>query len=165
MQRVHSEREKGMAAPPDASQNRSGHLQNLARPRLANLRSSNRRITLNYIASSLVSLGQRVRHQFADATLYHAVLATLLVSFGLLASGLVGLILAFWIMLLWFSVWQRPYRLEMMLLAALGLLGAALILPEKHWSDCNLYFMFAFGIVAASPILDLMVALFRRPRI
>ena len=73
----------------------------------------------------------------------------------------VGLLLAFWTLLLWYSVWQRPYRFEMFLIAALGLLGAVIILPENQWQNANQLFMLGFMAIAMSPIVDLFIRLFR----
>ena len=73
----------------------------------------------------------------------------------------VGLLLAFWTLLLWYSVWQRPYRFEMFLIAALGLLGAVIILPENQWQNANQVFMLGFMAIAMSPIVDLFIRLFR----
>ena len=49
----------------------------------------------------------------------------------------------------------------MFLIAALGLLGAVVILPEKQWQDANQIFMLAFMAIAMSPIVDLFIRLFR----
>jgi hypothetical protein len=95
---------------------------------------------------------------------YYIVLALLLALFGYLAMGIVGCVLAFWTLLLWFSVWQRPYRFEMFLIASLGLIGAVAILPEKQWTESNVYFFVAFIVVAGSPIIDLLVLMFRPSR-
>ena len=75
--------------------------------------------------------------------------------------GTVGLLLAFWTLLLWYSVWQRPYRFEMFFIAAFGLLGAVVILPEDQWLEANQVFLLAFMAIAMSPIIDLLIRLFR----
>ena len=92
---------------------------------------------------------------------YYWVLAYLLGLFGWIGMSTVGLLLAFWTLLLWYSVWQRPYRFEMFLIAALGLLGAVVILPDKQWQDANQMFMLGFMAIAMSPIVDLFIRLFR----
>ena len=92
---------------------------------------------------------------------YYWVLACLLGFFGWIAMSTVGLLLAFWTLLLWYSVWQRPYRFEMFLIAALGLLGAVVILPEKQWMDAYPPFILGFMAIAMSPIIDLFIRLFR----
>ncbi len=81
------------------------------------------------------------------------VLAALLVTFGTLALGPIGLVLAFWVLLLWYSAWQRPYRFELMLISGLGLLGAIFMLPTESWAD-RYRWAFAFLIVAALPVID-----------
>ena len=78
--------------------------------------------------------------------------------------GTVGLLLAFWMLLLWFSVWQRPYRFEMFLIAALGLLGAVVILPEEQWLESNKISLLAFMAISISPVVDLFIRLFRSSR-
>lgn len=104
---------------------------------------------------------QFFRMKLPKIKLYYVVLAGLLASFGYLAMGVVGAILAFWTLLLWFSVWQRPIRLEMFLIAGLGLMGAVAILPEKQWTESNIYFLLAFIVVAGSPIFDMIALMFR----
>jgi len=94
--------------------------------------------------------------------IYYLILALLLAMCGWFAMGFVGIILAFWTMLLWFSVWQRPYRVELFLIAGLGLLGAVAILPENHWRDSNVSFLLSFMIVAFSPLVDLCWAMIRK---
>ena len=110
------------------------------------------------MSDSLIFAGMK----FPTIKIYYIVLACLLALFGYLAMGMVGAILAFWNLLLWYSVWQRPYRFELFLIAGLGLLGAVAILPEKQWTESNIYFLMAFLVVAASPIFDLVALLFRR---
>jgi hypothetical protein len=95
---------------------------------------------------------------------YYWVLACLLALSGWIGMGIVGLLLAFWTLLLWYSVWQRPYRFEMFFLAALGLVGAVIILPEEQWLDANKVFLLAFMAIAMSPIIDLFIRLFRSTR-
>lgn len=91
---------------------------------------------------------------------YYWGLACLLAIFGWLGIGTVGVLLAFWTLLLWYSVWQRPYRFEMFLIAALGLLGAVVILPEDQWIAANHIFLLGFMAIAMSPLIDLFIRLF-----
>jgi len=95
---------------------------------------------------------------------YYWLLACLLALFGWLGMATVGVLLAFWTLLLWYSVWQRPYRFEMFLIAALGLVGAVVILPEDQWLDANQVFLLAFMAIAMSPIFDLFIRLFQSAR-
>lgn len=80
------------------------------------------------------------------------VLAAMLVLFGWLAMGQIGLVLAFWVLLLWYAAWQRPYRFELMFIAGLGLLGAVVLLPPDVWA--RPLWDFAFLTVAALPVID-----------
>ncbi len=104
---------------------------------------------------------RKTRQRLSKIRPYYWVLAVLLALSGWLGMGTVGLLLAFWTLLLWYSVWQRPYRFEMFLIAALGLLGAAVILPEDQWLDANPVYRLAFVAIAMSPIIDLLIRLFR----
>ena len=104
---------------------------------------------------------RRVRDRLSKIRPYYWVLAGLLALFGWIGMGTVGLLLAFWTLLLWYSVWQRPYRFEMFFIAALGLLGAVVILPEDQWLAANMVFLLAFIAIAMSPIIDLFIRLFR----
>lgn len=103
----------------------------------------------------------RVRERLSKIRPYYWVLAGLLALFGWLGMGTVGVLLAFWTLLLWYSVWQRPYRFEMFFIAALGLLGAVVILPEDQWLGANMVFLLGFMAIAMSPIIDLFIRLFR----
>ncbi len=104
---------------------------------------------------------RRIRLRLSHIRPYYWVLACLLALFGWLGMNTVGLLLAFWTLLLWYSVWQRPYRFEMFFIAALGLLGAVVILPEEQWLAANMIFLLAFMAIAMSPIIDLFIRLFR----
>lgn len=104
---------------------------------------------------------RRTRQRLSKIRPYYWVLAILLAVFGWIGMGTVGLLLAFWTLLLWYSVWQRPYRFEMFFIAALGLLGAVVILPEDQWLEANQVFLLAFMAIAMSPIIDLLIRLFR----
>ena|GEM_PF-2928150 len=104
---------------------------------------------------------RHTRQRLSKIRPYYWVLAGLLSGSGWLGMGMVGLLLAFWTLLLWYSVWQRPYRFEMFLIAALGLLGAVVILPENQWLDANPVFMLGFMAIAMSPIVDLLIRLFQ----
>lgn len=104
---------------------------------------------------------QYIRQRLSKVRPYYWVLAGLLALFGWLGMGTVGLLLAFWTLLLWYSVWQRPYRFEMFLIAALGILGASVILPADQWIAANQAFLLAFVAIAMSPIIDLFIRLFR----
>ena len=87
---------------------------------------------------------QRIQQRLSKVRPYYWVLACLLAMFGWIGIGTVGLLLAFWTLLLWYSVWQRPYRFEMFLIAALGILGAGVIVPEDQWIAANQVFLLAF---------------------
>lgn len=97
---------------------------------------------------------------FADKMYVYTGLSTLLTFFGAMAMGPTGIILAFWTFLLWYSVWQRPYRFELMLLATLGLLGAVAMLPPAIWE--NVGWLSAFMFVAAAPIVSLLIPTSRK---
>ncbi len=103
----------------------------------------------------------RFRDQLARIRPYYWLLAVLLAISGWFGMGTIGLLLAFWMVLLWYSVWQRPYRFEMFLIAALGLLGAVVILPEEQWLASNKISLLAFMAISMSPIIDLCIRLFR----
>ena len=111
----------------------------------------------NQVARSI----QFIRQRLSQVRPYYWVLASLLAVSGWIGMGTVGLLLAFWTLLLWYSVWQRPYRFEMFLIAALGILGAGVILPESQWLAANQWFLLAFMAIAVSPIVDLFIRLFR----
>lgn len=106
----------------------------------------------------------RVRDRLSSIRPYYWLLACLLAVSGWFGMGTVGLLLAFWMLLLWFSVWQRPYRFEMFLIAALGLLGAVVILPEEQWLESNKISLLAFMAISISPVVDLFIRLFRSSR-
>ncbi len=89
---------------------------------------------------------------------YYSVLAVLLALFGWMAMGTVGLIIAFWVTLLWGSVWQRPYRVEFIVISGIGLLSAAAMLPKSYWD--NLPWMWAFLLIAISPLIDFVFPIF-----
>lgn len=76
-----------------------------------------------------------------------------------MAMGFVGCMIAFWVVLLWYSAWQRPYHPEFFVIAGLGLLAAASMLPENMWN--NLWWLWGFLIVAASPLIDFVIPVFR----
>ena len=105
-----------------------------------------------------------VRDRLSAIRPYYWVLACLLAACGWIAMSTVGLLLAFWMLLLWYSVWQRPYRFEMFLIAALGLIGAVVILPEEQWLASNKIFLLAFMAISISPVVDLFIRLFRSSR-
>jgi len=109
----------------------------------------------------IIHLMLRVRDRLSKIRPYYWLLALLLAVSGWFGMGTVGLILAFWMLLLWYSVWQRPYRFEMFLIAALGLLGAVVILPEEQWLASNKISLLAFMAISISPIVDLCIRLFR----
>ncbi|MCU0706967.1 MAG: hypothetical protein MUF23_01610 [Pirellula sp.] len=90
---------------------------------------------------------------------YYLIHLILLVVFGWMAMGFVGCVIAFWVVLLWYSAWQRPYHPEFFVIAGLGLLAAASMLPENMWS--NLWWLWGFLIVAASPLIDFVFPVFR----
>mgnify|MGYP000235021571 CR=1 FL=1 len=48
-------------------------------------------------------------------TYYYLIHLVLLILFAWMAMGVVGLVMAFWVVLLWFSAWQRPMRPEFFL--------------------------------------------------
>lgn len=91
---------------------------------------------------------------------YYLIHLLLLVTFGWMAMGTVGLMIAFWVVLLWFSAWQRPLRPEFFLIAAFGLMAAATMLPAAMWD--NLPWLFGFLLIAASPLIDFVIPMFRR---
>jgi|GEM_PF-1011274 len=91
--------------------------------------------------------------------LFYLTLAVLLGCFGWLAMELPGLVLAFWVVVLWFAVLQRPQRVEMSLIAGLGLIGAAAFLPQNHWFESNRFYVSGFLAVAGTPVV---VAIIRR---
>lgn len=102
----------------------------------------------------------RVQNLFSfRISYYYLIHLLLLIGFGWMAMGVVGLTIAFWVVLLWYSAWQRPYRPEFFFLAGLGLLAAAAMLPESVWS--NLWWFLGFLIVAGSPLIDFVVPIFR----
>jgi hypothetical protein len=92
-------------------------------------------------------------------THYYLIHLLLLLSFGWMAMGGVGLLVAFWVVLLWFSAWQRPMRPEFFFLAGFGLLAAARFLPSGLWD--NVFWLFGFLLVAASPLIDFISPMFR----
>jgi hypothetical protein len=61
---------------------------------------------------------------------------------GYLCWGLVGLLLAFWIGLLWFSLVHQPRRHELTLISGLGLIGAFAFLPNAIWMKPHLVLAF-----------------------
>jgi hypothetical protein len=93
-------------------------------------------------------------------TIYFLIHLALLMTFGWMAMGWVGLVVAFWVVLLWFSAWQRPLRLEFFVIAAIGLMSAATMLPAALWD--NLAWLFGFLLIAASPLVDFVLPVFRR---
>jgi len=90
---------------------------------------------------------------------YYLVHLILLIGFGWMAMGVVGLTIAFWVVLLWYSAWQRPFRPEFFFIAGLGLLAAAGMLPDNAWD--NVWWFLAFLVVAASPLIDFIIPIFR----
>lgn len=92
-------------------------------------------------------------------TYYYLIHLFLLILFGWMAMGVVGLMIAFWVVVLWFSAWQRPLRAEFFLVAAIGLLAAATMLPSELWD--NLPWLWGFLITASSPLLDFIFPMFR----
>ncbi len=106
----------------------------------------------------------RIRDRLSKIRPYYWLLACLLAVSGWFGMGTVGLLLAFWMLLLWFSVWQRPYRFEMFLIAAMGLLGAVVILPEEQWLASNKVWLLAFMAISISPLIDLFIRLFGSAR-
>ncbi len=91
---------------------------------------------------------------------YYLIHLALLLVFGWMAMGFAGLTIAFWIVLLWYSAWQRPYRPEFFVIAAIGLLAAAGMLPATLWD--NVWWLWGFLIIAASPLIDFLFPFFRR---
>jgi hypothetical protein len=92
-------------------------------------------------------------------TYYYLIHLVLLILFAWMAMGVVGLVMAFWVVVLWFSAWQRPMRPEFFLMAAFGLLSAALLLPPGLWD--NVPWLFGFLLVAGSPLIDFISPTFR----
>ena len=92
-------------------------------------------------------------------THYYLIHLLLLLSFAWMAMGWVGLLIAFWVVLLWFSAWQRPMRPEFFCIAAFGLLAAARMLPSGLWD--NVPWFLGFLLVAASPLIDFIFPTFR----
>jgi hypothetical protein len=90
---------------------------------------------------------------------YYIIHLILLIGFGWIAMGFVGLTIAFWIVLLWYSAWQRPFHPEFFFIAGLGLLAAATMLPEDAWN--NAWWFIGFLVVAASPLIDFIIPIFR----
>lgn len=90
---------------------------------------------------------------------YYLIHLMLLIGFGWMAMGVVGLAIAFWVVLLWYSAWQRPFRPEFFFIAGLGLLAAAGLLPEKAWD--NAWWFMGFLVVAGSPLIDFIIPIFR----
>ncbi|MFO0011964.1 MAG: hypothetical protein ACK553_04410 [Planctomycetota bacterium] len=90
---------------------------------------------------------------------YYLIHLVLLIGFGWMAMGVVGVTIAFWVVLLWYSAWQRPFHPEFFVIAGLGLLAAAAMLPERVWD--NVWWFVGFLIVAASPLIDFIVPIFR----
>jgi hypothetical protein len=108
----------------------------------------------------LTKLLQLIQSWFSfRLTNYYLIHLALLVSFAWMAMGFVGIVMAFWIVLLWFSAWQRPMRPEFFLIAAFGLLSAILLLPPGLWD--NVPWLFGFLLVAASPLIDFIFPTFR----
>jgi hypothetical protein len=92
-------------------------------------------------------------------THFYLIHLLLLLLFGWMAMGGVGLLVAFWVVLLWFSAWQRPMRPEFFFIAGFGLLAAARFLPSGMWD--NVFWLFGFLLVAASPLIDFISPTFR----
>ncbi|MEI8214132.1 MAG: hypothetical protein WCI02_18440 [Planctomycetota bacterium] len=92
-------------------------------------------------------------------TFYFLIHLVLLATFGWMAMGRVGLVIAFWVVLLWFSAWQRPLRLEFFFIAAIGIISAATMLPPALWD--NIPWLFGFLLIAASPLIDFFIPMFR----
>lgn len=90
---------------------------------------------------------------------YYLIHLMLLIGFGWMAMGVVGLTIAFWVVLLWYSAWQRPFHPEFFVIAGFGLIAAAAMLPERVWD--NLWWFLGFLIVAASPLIDFIIPVFR----
>ena len=90
---------------------------------------------------------------------YYLVHLMLLIGFGWMAMGVVGLTIAFWVVLLWYSAWQRPFRPEFFFIAGLGLIAAAGMLPGTAWD--NVWWFLGFLVVAASPLIDFIIPIFR----
>jgi hypothetical protein len=51
-------------------------------------------------------------------------------------------------------------RLEFFVIAAIGLMSAATMLPAALWD--NLAWLFGFLLIAASPLVDFVLPVFRR---
>ncbi|MFN9715270.1 MAG: hypothetical protein ACK57G_15890 [Planctomycetota bacterium] len=90
---------------------------------------------------------------------YYIIHLLLLIGFGWMAMGLVGLTIACWVVLLWYSAWQRPFHPEFFFIAGLGLLAAAPMLPERAWD--NVWWFLGFLVVAGSPLIDFIIPIFR----
>lgn len=76
---------------------------------------------------------------------------------GYLCWGLVGLLIAFWIGLLWFSLVHQPRRHELTLISGLGLIGAFAFLPNAIWMKPHLVLATCFIGVAISPAVYVFV--------
>lgn len=80
---------------------------------------------------------------------------------GYVAWGYVGLLLAFWVGLFWFSIVHKPRRHELTLISGLGLIGAFAFLPYEVLMKPHLVSITLFVEVAVSPV----VYAFFRPKI
>jgi hypothetical protein len=74
---------------------------------------------------------------------------------AVLAFGFVGLVITFWVMLFWYSIWKTPKRFEMLFLSFVGLVGAILFLPANFWPSVNKFFLVGFVFAALIPFLRL----------
>jgi len=89
--------------------------------------------------------------RFPRVEVYSVVFPIAILSLGYLCWGLVGLLLAFWIGLLWFSLVHQPRRHELTLISGLGLIGAFVFLPNAIWMKPHLVLATCFIGVAISP--------------
>jgi hypothetical protein len=81
-------------------------------------------------------------------------LAGLLLVSGYLAIGFSGIVLSFWVLLFWYSLWRKPCRYEMLLLSIVGIAGGMLFIPVSLWSTSRPLLLIGFGLLSLSPWLS-----------
>lgn len=94
----------------------------------------------------------------------YSLLVVALVIFGFLGCGFAGIVLAFWTLLFWYAVWQRPCRFEMLLLSIIGIVGGLFILPKDEITVFKGVWLLAMAFVALAPLIDFYAPIFRKTR-
>ena len=93
---------------------------------------------------------------------HNAIAALLLILFGYIGCGFGGIVLGFWVMMLWYSVRRIPRRWELLFLSIIGIIGGLILMPRESWRSgfIGIFFSVLFVLTALSPLLFRK----RRPR-